>query len=321
MDALSPSTHTESRSGDSCGTKPSLPEADRRVTVQNVRTGDSTSTIQAGTIFGGVHYSVKHRRFPEAVLVAMLALAVAIAPDGVTKATVVSTLPSAVFTFPERPVIVAAVRPMADTCISDWFMPARTMVSSSTAEEKPPYGTHWNELEQFKDGAPPDKGIFVITLHGAEKGRGVTITGMRVDVVDRRPPPQGYLWKNNCPTHPMSFGYVKVDLDHRIPTLETEPLDESVRLATELQGWNVDPLRFPYDVSADRGESIAVSATAESCDCSWVIKLDWSSAGKTGTLIVDNGDDPFRVVSSSNTVQCSFGVSVSTTDWAPYCNG
>lgn len=115
----------------------------------------------------------------------------------------------------------------------------------------------------------------------------VVLEDLRVRVVSRGAPVKGnsYAMDQGCggALTPRSFS---VNLDKDRPIAHSEPGND---------GENVIPaVRMPYRVSAEDPEILLVTARTEACDCSWYLELDWSSQGRTGTVLVDDHGRPFR---------------------------
>jgi hypothetical protein len=68
---------------------------------------------------------------------------------------------------------------------------------------------------------------------------------------------------------------------------------------TSIAGSKTPAVDFPYRVSNGDPEVFNVAVDRLDCDCTWVIEIDWASAGQTGTLTVDNNGRPFRTTSTS----------------------
>ncbi len=56
---------------------------------------------------------------------------------------------------------------------------------------------------------------------------------------------------------------------------------------------------FPYRITDSDPEIIDVGVETSSCDCAWVIDLDWASGGDSGTVTIDDGGKPFRTSASA----------------------
>ncbi|MFK0259622.1 hypothetical protein [Streptomyces sp. NPDC090445] len=51
---------------------------------------------------------------------------------------------------------------------------------------------------------------------------------------------------------------------------------------------------FPYSVAQDESEVLDLVVTTDSGDVRWVLWLDWTTAGRSGSTRVDLGGQPFR---------------------------
>ncbi|MFD5815845.1 helix-turn-helix domain-containing protein [Streptomyces sp. NPDC127038] len=115
----------------------------------------------------------------------------------------------------------------------------------------------------------------------------VVLEALRVRVVGRSAPLKGtdYFTGQGCGGD-LAPGSFKVDLDVDRPI---------ARPVANYEGGTTTPARhLPYRVSAADPEVLTVDAQTEDCDCSWVLELDWSSQGRTGTVRIDDHGRPFR---------------------------
>jgi hypothetical protein len=125
-----------------------------------------------------------------------------------------------------------------------------------------------------------------ITLQG-RSSTAVVLEALRVRVVGRTDPVPGnsYAMSSGCggSITPRHFA-VNLDADR--------PIAHSVAGSNE--GDPIPAVRLPYRVSAEDPEVLMVNARTENCGCAWYLELDWSSAGRTGTLLIDDAGRPFR---------------------------
>jgi hypothetical protein len=119
----------------------------------------------------------------------------------------------------------------------------------------------------------------------------VVLTGVEARVHRRRPVPAGTILSNTLCGYPGAFRSFQIDLDSRPPTISSRG-DRDQRTGRELE-----PIRFPYVVSSSDPETFLINAVAEECDCEWSVELSWQSAGRTGTVVIDDDGRPFRTVS------------------------
>jgi hypothetical protein len=153
----------------------------------------------------------------------------------------------------------------------------------------------WATWEHTRDGAQASEASFTSN---------VVITGIRVKVLERKPPLTGTILSGQC-GEPVNAHYMDVDLDREQPVSFPDDLEPEAAASLAAEGLRVDPIRFPYSVSSTQPEVFTVSAHTLSCDCTWVIELDWSAGGKSGVQTVGNNGKPFRATSRTNSVYCS----------------
>ncbi|EST37622.1 hypothetical protein N566_12055, partial [Streptomycetaceae bacterium MP113-05] len=117
----------------------------------------------------------------------------------------------------------------------------------------------------------------------------VVVEDVYVRVTDRRAPLgwPAYAMSNGCggALTPAAF---TVDLDAARPV--PRPRDG-------YDGEGGTPLpatRLPYQVTADEPLVLRVEAGTERYDCDWHLEVRWSSGGRSGTLRIDDGGEPFR---------------------------
>ncbi|THA70792.1 XRE family transcriptional regulator [Streptomyces sp. A0958] len=128
-----------------------------------------------------------------------------------------------------------------------------------------------------------------LTVQGSSQAA-VVLTGMHVRVLSQRAPVQqpAFSMGEGCGSgiEPQSFD---IDLDNSRPTLTP---------VAGTQGDEVVPAKdFPFRVSSSDVEVFDLDAHVEGHDVSWYLELEWSSGGRTGTLRVDDGGQPFRTSS------------------------
>lgn len=105
----------------------------------------------------------------------------------------------------------------------------------------------------------------------------VVLRGMRPVVLSRKVPRPAQHW-GLIMSHLETRGFT-TDLDADHPVLR--PLD--------------DP-DFPFTVTSSDPELFEVHPAASAFEIEWLLELEWSSAGRHGTLTVDNGGRPFHFV-------------------------
>jgi hypothetical protein len=101
----------------------------------------------------------------------------------------------------------------------------------------------------------------------------VLLTGMRVEIISRRNQ-YGDLARHAAELPVRRF---EVRLDREPP--HVTPLTSS---------------DFPFRLVTDESEVFDLAVSTDSGDLCWVLWLDWSSGGRTGSLRVDLDGEPFR---------------------------
>ncbi|MBL3667637.1 helix-turn-helix domain-containing protein [Streptomyces sp. M2CJ-2] len=147
---------------------------------------------------------------------------------------------------------------------------------------------------------PQDAGTWAATqtaVHGGEtivklsvqgtSDTAVVLTALRVRVTGRTDPAPGnaYAMDQGC-GGALTPRYFDVDLD------KDRPIARAV--AGNDAGTPIPAVRMPYRVSATDPEVLQVTARTVTCDCHWHLELDWSSAGRSGTVRIDDRGRPFR---------------------------
>jgi hypothetical protein len=122
----------------------------------------------------------------------------------------------------------------------------------------------------------------------------VLLTNLRVDVLQRRPPLSGTHVTYGPIGEPVTERFLAVNLDERPPAI-SHSADERPRSDSNLQP---DPIDFPYQVQRGDIEVFYLYVTTETCDCDWNAELFYSIGGEQRTVIVQDGDRPFRLTAS-----------------------
>ncbi|MFC6089151.1 hypothetical protein [Saccharothrix lopnurensis] len=272
--------------------------------VHNEHRGVSDFALMAGSVRGGVHHHGVGRHVVTlslaVVAVALVVVLVAVVRDDPDPPPAASPT-SAPATTTGTPLVVA-VRAQTHDCLSDWF----TTRAPAEVPSGPSFNhsQDWDRKPGIEDGAFADEGEYLVTLQGLDRERAVQITDARVRFVARVPAPAGTVLNTRC-GDPGVYRVLDIDLDAERPVPVGEPLSPQVVEAARSGGWRVEPVAFPYEVSAMDSESFLVRGRTAACDCSWVLEFHWSSGDRTGELVVDDNGRPFRVVGGANSVRCS----------------
>jgi hypothetical protein len=197
--------------------------------------------------------------------------------------------------------LAIAVDPRTHSCESSWATSKRSedlLSSGSDLQEL----EDWTEFAPIADGAPADFSRILMTVQGSGPSS-VVITELEVVVLSRNAPLGGTVLRRPC-GGPLVYRYVDVDLDADRPRAVGLELSELAIQEAKENGWRIDPVTFPYEVSIQASETFMLKAVTDACDCTWIVKLHWSSNGRTGVLTVDNNGTPFRTISGNNMTKC-----------------
>ncbi|WP_433892517.1 hypothetical protein [Streptomyces sp. CA-111067] len=107
----------------------------------------------------------------------------------------------------------------------------------------------------------------------------VILQGMRPVVISRHRARPCYLrYRMGLPLPPRAF---KTNLDDPRPTLEPK------------EGRGGPPPDFPFTVT-DGGPELFLIFVESQSEVDWTLELDWSSAGRSGTITIDDSGKPFH---------------------------
>jgi hypothetical protein len=173
----------------------------------------------------------------------------------------------------------------------------------ATLPPRPEFGGNWEDWAR-RAGAIPARSQYVYaTVQGRSEAQ-VTLTGLQVRVVDRRPGVAG-VHAGPGGGGPTAYRWVEANLDTDPPTMSADTFPE---FEDKVPAHERRPIVFPYEVSISDAETFLVIGSAEKCDCSWIIELSWAAEGRVGTLVVDDNGKPFRVTGTSNArIRCITG--------------
>ncbi len=165
----------------------------------------------------------------------------------------------------------------------------RYLIDRPAAEVPPPPVAQDAEPWARRLGAVHgDSAIVEATVRTAQPGT-VVVEAVHIRVDERRPPLK---W----PVFDMSLGCggaltpatFAVDLDAE------RPVARPVAGFDGDTGTDLPAPALPFAVTAEEPLALRVEAAAGTCDCSWSVELEWSSGAERGTLVIDDGGEPFR---------------------------
>ncbi|MFD0688603.1 hypothetical protein [Actinomadura fibrosa] len=194
------------------------------------------------------------------------------------------------FTPPERLPIQAVIKPVTDIC-NGYVIPkdCRQIKPSPDVEED---WTPWLR----KEGAIPVSGSEVYIEMQGTTSAAVILTGLHIHVT-RLPISTGtFVHASQCGGID-TFRYMEIDLDKSPPAQKavlntdlTEEIDPPIQERR--------PARFPYQVSLEDAETFVLRLVAKSCTCAWTAEINWLSAGKSGSLKVNDHGRALQVTST-----------------------
>jgi hypothetical protein len=191
-----------------------------------------------------------------------------------------------------------AVERLDHICDTDWMTPR----SPAEVLAGRPIPNRWSDWSVVADGAELSQNRVLVTVQAATEVS-VTLTGMRFSV-NRAAPLTGTRLVTPC-GDPEFFRLVDVDLDAPNPVPVGHGIDLEAAPGVELPDLGrTDPVQFPYEVSRDDAETFVINATTKQCYCTWTVELRWSSAGRTGSVVIDDKGKPFRVTAPSGGAVC-----------------
>ncbi|MDT0445725.1 helix-turn-helix domain-containing protein [Streptomyces johnsoniae] len=165
----------------------------------------------------------------------------------------------------------------------------RYLIDRPAAEVPPPPVAQDAEPWADRLGAVHgDSTIVESTVRTALPGT-VVVEAVHIRVVERRAPLE---W----PVFDMSLGCGGA----LTPATFAVDLDAERPVARPVAGFDGDTMTelpapaLPFAVTADEPLVLRVEAAAGGCDCSWSVELEWSSGEERGTLVIDEGGEPFR---------------------------
>jgi hypothetical protein len=131
---------------------------------------------------------------------------------------------------------------------------------------------------------------FATVLRLVIRGRGeapVTLHGLEVEVVERRPPLPGTVLTYDGQGAGQVVRFFEIDLDAKPP------------VATYSGAQGGEETLFPYRVSAGELEVFDIYAFTFESDVRWRLRLAYTDDEETGALVIDNHGQPFETSATS----------------------
>ncbi|GAA4727472.1 hypothetical protein GCM10023328_02120 [Modestobacter marinus] len=159
----------------------------------------------------------------------------------------------------------------------------------------------WPDWAPVSDGVRAKASTVLLTVQGVNSTQ-VVINDIRAVVQSRRQPVDGLALTRECGGEG-AYRLLEVDLDQNPPTATAVETGYTTPPPGEPE-WSITPIRFPYEVSVEDAETFAITGYTEEFDVDWVIEVDWTSAGSSGTITADDDGQPFRTTSTSRARDC-----------------
>jgi hypothetical protein len=175
----------------------------------------------------------------------------------------------------------------------------------------------YDEWVARHSGIPANVTHVTITIQ-AKSDAAILITGLKFQVIRKAPVAGTHLIPVGECGGGQDVRKFAVNLDERDPV--PRPLGDTTASGTAQD--NSDYVTdFPYKVSSTDPEYIELVVYTLENDCTWTATIEWIADGKAGSTEVKNGDAPFRLSSSKNSVAWVYNITASrvvrepTHDW------
>ncbi|WP_155372580.1 hypothetical protein [Catellatospora vulcania] len=136
--------------------------------------------------------------------------------------------------------------------------------------------------------AVPSRSRITLTLQGTSD-KSVVLQDLDVEIKERAPvldAPRVFLTEEGCGSGAVPR-YFRIDLAGPNPQAMPQAGEDLARN-------KIPAVAFPFKVSDTDPEIFVIEADPGDCDCTWQLRLRWSSAGRSGTLVIDDHGKPFR---------------------------
>ena len=191
---------------------------------------------------------------------------------------------------PAQPPVQAVVKPANDICRGFVVPKNYKRITPSPDVEK-----DWSPWLRSEGAIPASGSEVYIEVQGTTSA-GVILTGLRIEVT-RMPISTGtFVVAPQC-GNVDTFRYMQIDLD-KSPPAQTEVLNADLTDDIEPPLQERRPVKFPYEVSKEDAETFVLRLFAENCTCAWTAEFSWLSAGRSGSIQVNDHGRPLRVAST-----------------------
>jgi hypothetical protein len=193
---------------------------------------------------------------------------------------------------PSSPITFSVQREL-DYCLQ-YVVPKQIGEISEPPADNEADTTAWSKWAISQGGADFLASKVLITIRGTNKSP-VTVTGIKIHVVERKPALAGSVVSNGC-GGPIDARYAEFDLDNNPPRMSSS---SSIPVMWGGEEWRATPLKFPYQVTDTQSESLLLIGTTEEY-AAWTASLSWTDGNKSGVEAIDFDGKPFRTSDFKN---------------------
>jgi hypothetical protein len=131
----------------------------------------------------------------------------------------------------------------------------------------------------------------------AMRPQAVNILGLTVHVIHKTKPVKGNVYRISGCGGGVPARLFGIDLDRPVPLVRAQAsqgIDPATGQATKLS-----PVAFPYRISDTDPEDFLITAQTGRYDCTWQLRLEWSSNGSNHIATLPGNGDVFRTTAST----------------------
>jgi hypothetical protein len=193
---------------------------------------------------------------------------------------------------PSSPITFSVQREL-DYCLQ-YIVPNRIGDISEPPANNEADPTAWSKWAISQGGADLSASKVLVTIRGTTKSP-VTVTGVKIHVVERKPALTGSKVANGC-GGTIDARYAEFDLDSNPPRISSS---SSIPVMWGGEEWRATPLKFPYEVTDTESESLLIIGSTKEY-AAWTASLLWTDGNKSGVEKIDFKGKPFRTSDSKN---------------------
>jgi len=159
-------------------------------------------------------------------------------------------------------------------------------IPKSLVKSLPKQNTGFDAEKIYEQGGATH-GALQLTVEGT--GNAVILRRLRVVELKRNSTPRNSVHILSCGPvgEPVTVRIFDVDMSDPVKVIPVPGHNPDT-------GEEVPPVNFPFKVSGSDPEVFLLGVTGVDCFCEWRLAIDWTSAGRSGTTVVDHGFGPIR---------------------------